>query len=242
VYGTRVNVPEYMVTAAGTYRLLTDHLGSVRVVVDVTSGNIVQEREYDEWGRMDTEYDEFESTELGELQPFGFAGGLYDPLTELVRFGARDYDAYAGRWTAKDPMGLDRMHPNLFGYVLNVPTSLVDPLGLWYIDANASGGSILGATGGVMINGDGVFPYVGPGLTTPGGSWAITYSPSDPSPGLNVGLQGQAGIAAQYGYAFGNGDFWELGVGWPPGAGLWGYWVFNPWRWASSEAAKPCKD
>jgi len=38
-----------------------------------------------------------------KFQPFGFAGGLYDPDTGLVRFGARDYDAAAGRWTAKDP-------------------------------------------------------------------------------------------------------------------------------------------
>ena len=26
------------------------------------------------------------------FQPFGFAGGLYDEQTKLVRFGARDYD------------------------------------------------------------------------------------------------------------------------------------------------------
>jgi len=37
------------------------------------------------------------------LQPFGFAGGIYDPDTGLVRFGARGYDAETGRWTAKDP-------------------------------------------------------------------------------------------------------------------------------------------
>jgi YD repeat-containing protein len=30
VYGTRVNVPEYIVTTTGTYRILTDHLGSPR--------------------------------------------------------------------------------------------------------------------------------------------------------------------------------------------------------------------
>ena len=29
------------------------------------------------------------------LSPFGFAGGLYDDDTGLVRFGARDYDAYS---------------------------------------------------------------------------------------------------------------------------------------------------
>ncbi|EYF08357.1 hypothetical protein [Chondromyces apiculatus] len=31
------------------------------------------------------------------FQPFGFAGGLYDPETDLVRFGARDDDADIGR-------------------------------------------------------------------------------------------------------------------------------------------------
>ena len=33
------------------------------------------------------------------FQPFGFAGGLYDHQTGLIRFGARDYDSEAGRWT-----------------------------------------------------------------------------------------------------------------------------------------------
>jgi RHS repeat-associated protein len=28
---------------------------------------------------------------------------LYDEDTGLVRYGARDYDAYTGRWTARDP-------------------------------------------------------------------------------------------------------------------------------------------
>jgi RHS repeat-associated protein len=44
-------------------------------------------------------------------QPFGFAGGLYDADTGLVRFGARDYDAYTGRWTAKDPIPLTFQGP-----------------------------------------------------------------------------------------------------------------------------------
>ncbi len=36
------------------------------------------------------------------MQPFGFAGGLYDSVTGLVRFGARDYSAEVGRWVARD--------------------------------------------------------------------------------------------------------------------------------------------
>ncbi|MEN8147447.1 MAG: RHS repeat-associated core domain-containing protein, partial [Campylobacterota bacterium] len=63
--------------------------------------------------------------------PFGFAGGLYDPDTGLTRFGYRDYDAYTGKWTAKDPIGFDGGDSNLYGYVLGDPVNFLDPLGLF---------------------------------------------------------------------------------------------------------------
>ncbi len=72
--------------------------------------------------------------------PFGFAGGLYDPDTGLSRFGYRDYDAYTGKWTAKDPIGFDGGDTNLYGYVLGDPVNFVDPTGLdpLFHDANSS--------------------------------------------------------------------------------------------------------
>ena len=63
------------------------------------------------------------------FQPFGFAGGLYDRDTGLTRFGARDYDPHTGRWTAKDPIGLNG-GINLYAYVNNNPINYVDPSGL----------------------------------------------------------------------------------------------------------------
>ena len=63
------------------------------------------------------------------FQPFGFAGGLYDPDTGLVRFGARDYNAEVGRWTSKDPILFGGGDPNLYGYVLNDPVHLRDENG-----------------------------------------------------------------------------------------------------------------
>jgi YD repeat-containing protein len=68
VYGSRPNVPDYMIRCGRTYRILSDHLGSPRLVVDTSTGAIAQRLDYDEWGRM------LQDTAPG-LQPFGFAGG-----------------------------------------------------------------------------------------------------------------------------------------------------------------------
>jgi RHS repeat-associated protein len=123
VYAGDRNVPSLIVTPAASYRLITDHLGSVRKVVDVANGVVAQELSYDAWGRV------LIDTNPG-FQPFGFAGGLYDADADLVRFGARDYDAETGRWTAKDPIRFDG-GINLYEYGANSPTFNVDPTGLW---------------------------------------------------------------------------------------------------------------
>ena len=123
VYGTKINVPEYMTKGADTYRFVTDHLGSVRLVVNTATGIIAQRIDYDEFGNV------LLDTNPG-FQPFGFAGGLYDPQTKLVRFGARDYEAETGRWVAKDPIKFKGRQTNLFLYALASPISFTDPNGL----------------------------------------------------------------------------------------------------------------
>src|SRR6185503_20943104 len=102
-----VNVPDYMVKAGQTYRIITDDLGSPRLVVNVATGAIAQRLDYDEFGVV------LLDTNPG-FQPFGFAGGIYDTHTSLVRFGARDYDPAIGRWTAKDPTGFKGSSANLY--------------------------------------------------------------------------------------------------------------------------------
>ena len=89
--------------------------------------------------------------------PFGFAGGLYDEDTGLVRFGMRDYDPVAGRWTAKDPIGFAGGDTNVYAYVGNDPINGVDPLGLmdfWDL-ANLTPGLSVWATG-VKNRADGI--------------------------------------------------------------------------------------
>jgi RHS repeat-associated protein len=62
------------------------------------------------------------------FQPFGFAGGLYDPDTKLVRFGARDYDASTGRWTTKEPLGF-AASSNFYSYSYDDPVNYFDVSG-----------------------------------------------------------------------------------------------------------------
>jgi RHS repeat-associated protein len=127
VYGTGINVPDYMIKGGVTYRIITDHLGSPRVIINVATGEIVQRMEFDEFGKV------LLDTNPG-FQAFGFAGGLYDKDTGLVRFGARDYDAEAGRWTAKDPIGFGGGDTDLYAYCSNDPINYVDWYGLTKCD------------------------------------------------------------------------------------------------------------
>ncbi|HSN97524.1 MAG TPA: RHS repeat-associated core domain-containing protein, partial [Candidatus Nanopelagicales bacterium] len=64
-------------------------------------------------------------------------GGLYDPETGLVRFGARDYDAETGRWTAKDPLLFEGGDTNLYAYAAGDPIDRVDPSGRAAVAATA---------------------------------------------------------------------------------------------------------
>ena len=106
-----------------TYRLVTDHLGSVRLVIDAATGAIAQELTYDAFGRTVTD------TAPG-FQPFGFAGALADADTGLVERGHRTYDPATGRFTSRDPLLLGASSTNLYAYVDGDPVNAVDPLGL----------------------------------------------------------------------------------------------------------------
>src|SRR3989337_3023996 len=115
-------IADYVIKGGVSYRVVADHLGSVRLVVRVADGVVVQRLAYDEFGR------ELLNTNAG-FQPFGYAGGLADAQTTLVRFGARDYDAEAGRWTAREPLRFGG-GINLYAYCGADPVNATDSRGL----------------------------------------------------------------------------------------------------------------
>ena len=126
-------MPVAMTDANNTkYYLHYDQVGSLRAISRVLSPDntleVVKEITYDTFGNILTDTNPTLSV------PFGFAGGLYDADTKLTRFGYRDYDAYVGKWTAKDPIGFAGGDSNLYGYVLGNPVGFVDSDGLSFKD------------------------------------------------------------------------------------------------------------
>jgi RHS repeat-associated protein len=123
VYGTKGNVPDVKTDGSGTYRILSDHLGSARLVVNTADGTVAERMDFDEWGNVTADA-------APGTTPYGFAGGLYDRTTTLTRFGARDYDPTFGRWAVKDPIRFDGGQINIYVYADNDPVNESDPTGL----------------------------------------------------------------------------------------------------------------
>ncbi|MDX2166761.1 MAG: RHS repeat-associated core domain-containing protein [Deltaproteobacteria bacterium] len=143
VYGSKAHVPDYILKGGQTYRVVTDHLGSVRLVVNVFNANVAQQMAYDAFGRT------LLDTNPG-WQPFGYAGGIYDsddsaslvPGTGLLSFGARDYQPTTGRWIQKDPIRFLSGETNLYAYVFGNPIERIDVTGLSSFDLNDLGNTL----------------------------------------------------------------------------------------------------
>jgi len=123
VYALGVNSPDYIKKDGANYRVIKDHLGSTRMVVNASNGDVVKTIAYDEFGNVTSETGDFDII-------FGYAGGIRDKDTGLTKFGARDYDAETGRWTSKEPLGFEGAL-NFYSYCDADPVNYVDVNGLF---------------------------------------------------------------------------------------------------------------
>jgi RHS repeat-associated protein len=154
------------------FNVATDQVGTPKVVTD-SEGDVVKTVARDSLGRLLSD-----SNPAFEL-PIGFAGGIEDGTTGLVRFGLRDYDPHSGRFTAKDPSFFEGSPYNLYRYAGNDPVNFRDPTGLYCV--GASGGQPVGlhVGGSACIDETGASACVraGFGVGGPSGDVDLTGSP-----------------------------------------------------------------
>jgi RHS repeat-associated protein len=111
-----------------TYFAHSDHLGSARLVTALNQ-SIAQNLDY-------LPYGELNSTDSG-ITTHEFTGDEQDAETALAHTLFRQYSSSIGRWMTPDPAGLAAVNLanpqswNRYGYVLDDPTDLADPLGLF---------------------------------------------------------------------------------------------------------------
>ena len=115
--------------STGVNYVLTDHLGSVRTLVDA-NGTILEQNDFYPFGSKHTN----EAYASNSSNRFLFSGKERQDLLDLntYDFGARMYDSSIARWAAVDPLCEDCYSLSLYNYCGNNPISFVDFFGMDY--------------------------------------------------------------------------------------------------------------
>ena len=121
--------------------------------------------------------------------PIGFAGGIEDPVTGLVRFGLRDYDPVLGRFTTRDPLLFGGGQRNLYAYAGSDPVRLVDPSGLVSTEVGICRGICVGVKFGLTSKG--LSACVSGGF---GNSNALEFAPDGGLEETRTGFKATGGV------------------------------------------------
>jgi RHS repeat-associated protein len=154
---------------------LTDHLNSVRLVLDET-GAVLDQIAYDAFGNI--------VAQLNPLlvNPILFTSREFDAETGLYYNRARYLDPSTGRWTTQDPMGFAAGDANLYRYVGNRATLATDPSGnlAWFVAVPLvmSVGGFTWLTGSTALT-----AYRTTGSWWDAGTWGACWD------GLRLGIQ-----------------------------------------------------
>jgi RHS repeat-associated protein len=186
VYASKSNIPDYMIVGGVNYRIISDNLGSQRLVIRLTDGAVSSWMDHDEFGKVTGSYNAY--------LPFGFAGGYYNANDGLVRFGARTYDPEVGRWLSKDPILFNGGDTNLYGYVFQDPVNFLDPDGLRSVTFSL----FLGLGGSITIGKNAKGPWFGTARVGIGAGTGLSYDPEGETPdgscpGIATGVYAEAG-------------------------------------------------
>jgi len=127
-HGPCIDEPLSMLRGGNRFYYHFDGLGSIVALTD-SSENILSTYEYDAFGEI--------LEETGMLSnPYRFTGREYDEESGFYYYRARYYDPGTGRFTSIDPIRGCILPPqtiNQYVYVMNNPTSFVDPDGRGFL-------------------------------------------------------------------------------------------------------------
>ena len=166
-----------------------------------------------------------------------------------MRFGARDYDAYTGRWTARDPILFAGGQSNLYAYVNNDPVNYIDPTGLWTLGFGQSVSFGFGVGFGIswqgVIDGHGGSDFqvslgAGAGLGASVNIGGVQYTAAETVQDLTGwGLEGSVPIPPFFsvGGVLGAG-FEGVEFGWGLGADVH---AFGTYTWGLTDAHPVCE-
>jgi len=101
-----------------------DGNGNVTALVDAATGATTARYEYDPFGNVLAATGPF-----AQQNPWRFSTKQQDRWTGHYYYGYRHYDAAAGRWLSRDPLG-EAGGVNLYGFLGNDGVGTVDVLGL----------------------------------------------------------------------------------------------------------------
>ena len=175
VYDSAGLSPAYDIRDGKTEVVVGDDAGTPRLIVDASTGAIAEPIAADAWGSGAAPPPDI---------PFGLAGGLVDPDTGLVHFGARDYDPATTRWTAPDPLGPGGGDANPYRYAHDDPVNRIDQPGT--CDVVSTGASAFVGLGGAFS--------IGAGLVTGGPSLGVYFTWGE---GVGFGAGAGVGIGCE---------------------------------------------
>jgi RHS repeat-associated protein len=150
--GRGIDQPLSMLRGGTNAYYLSDGIRSITSLSN-SAGTLLNTYTYDSFGKQ--------TASSGTLtNPFRYTGREFDQETGIYFYRHRYYDPQTGRFASEDPAMFFGGN-NFYDYVLNDPTDLVDPTGLW---------------GSFGIHGN----WCGPGWT--GGHWE-SYDPAHDTSG-----------------------------------------------------------
>ncbi|MBQ6286590.1 MAG: hypothetical protein IJK73_02910 [Bacteroidales bacterium] len=122
------------ITGYTVYHHITDHLGSVRAITDVSTGTVVETSDYLPFGtRWSQTSGSSSATITDATNRWRYSGKeeqrAINSTLPLIDYGARMYDPTIARWMNVDPMAEKYYPMSPYGYCAGNPISIVDPSG-----------------------------------------------------------------------------------------------------------------